>query len=94
MFCKIAPHDSHQLFKILVTKSDESLSIQLRGWTQFIWAVNKIISLCVVQDGVIISFPQRTSQKTEKTCSRQERVLVSHMKSNASRFCYRKVKHA
>lgn len=41
---KIAPRDSHQLFRILVTKLDDWLSIRHWAHIQFILAINKIQS--------------------------------------------------
>lgn len=60
---KIAPCDSHQLFKILLTKSDKLLSIQHGERLQYILAINKIYSLHLLRDVVVIAFPWHTTHK-------------------------------
>lgn len=86
ILCRRAPHDSHQLYKIWVTKFDKALSVQLRGCAQFIWAISKLYRLPLGRMSSHQSSLQHTPRK-ERTCCRLDWALVSQIKCSISWFC-------
>lgn len=77
---KIAPRDSHQLFKILVTKFDDLLSIWHQEHVQRIWALSRICSLSGYVIVISLSL-SRPLTKRGKPCPRFDRTLGSHTES-------------